>query len=130
MSLDISIEVRQNYIYVGVTGIYEINEAIDRFNEVLSAITIHKVFKILIDYRNLQELPLLMTENYIYSASIANKIQQHIDLMDEHPRIAYVGPERRIREGYGEKVASEYGFHNVKEFTDINEALRWLEVGD
>lgn len=56
MPLDVSIGIRPNYLYFRVGGTYEIYEAIERFNEVLSAIINCKVFKILIDYRNLHNV--------------------------------------------------------------------------
>ena len=126
--MNISIEGRQNYLYVNVSGNYEINKAIEQIDVVISAVITHKVYKVLIDYRNLNKISQLKTDNYIFSATVADRIGLYADIMYEHPRIAYLGLEGKIDSGYGQKVAAEYGFYNVKSFIDIDDAFKWLKV--
>jgi len=77
MSIDISIEIKADYLYVLVTGIYDLDQAIDLLEEVLEASIQHKQPRILIDYRQLQRIFPLLTETYIFSASVARLVQHH-----------------------------------------------------
>lgn len=127
--MNISIEVRSNYLNVLVTGTFGVQLALNLLGEVLDASIQHKLPRILIDYRELQGVPPFMTEIYIYSASVAQLVQKYIDVTGRPPRMAYLAPKTALKDGeYGTRVAAEYGFFDAKRTTDIDEALEWLGV--
>lgn len=129
MSMNISIEVRSDYLNVLVTGAFDLQIALDLLDKVLGASIQHKLPRILIDYRELQEIPPFMTEDYIYAASGTQLIQKYVDVTGSPPRIAYLAPKTILKDGeYGTRVAATYGFSNVKRTTDFDEALEWLGV--
>ena len=129
MSIDISIEIEADYLYVLVNGVHNIDLAVDLLEEVLEASMRHNLPKILIDYRQLQNLSPSLTETYIYAASVAQRIQKHTDTSGQPLRLAYLGPETILKDGeYGVEVAAEYGFYEAKRTTNLDEAFEWLGV--
>ena len=129
MSIDISIEIKAEYLYVLVTGVHDVDVAIDLLDEVLKTSVRYKLHRILIDFRQLQNEFPLKTETYIYAASVAQLIQKHIAAIGQPLRIAYLGPETSSEgESYGEEVAARYGFHGGKRVSNMDEALEWLGV--
>ena len=128
MSMHISIDVKEDYLHMLVTGTYEIELALDLLEKVLIESLRHKLPRILIDYRQLQKIS-LMTDTYIYAASVARLIQKYVDTRGQPPRIAYLGPETILYGAYGEDVAHEYGYYEGKRTTTVDEALAWLGVG-
>lgn len=129
MSMNISIKIEADYLYVLVTGSYELELALDLLEEVLETSIHHKLPRILIDYRQLQRISPSMTETYIYAASGTGFIQKYVDACGQPPRLAYLGPEAILYGEYGVDVAHEYGFNEAKRTTSIDEALEWLGVG-
>ena len=129
MSMDILIEIEADYLHILVTGIYDIDRALNLLEKVLEASIQYKQPRILIDYRQLQRTSPLMTETYIYAASVARLVQKYTAIAGQLPRIAYLGPETILKDGnYGVAVAAEYGFSKAKRTTTIDEALEWLGV--
>ena len=129
VSMSISIDIEGDYLYVLVTGFYDLELALDLLEKVLIESLRHNLPRILIDYRQLQRISPSMTETYIYAASGAGLIQKYVDACGQPPRIAYLGPETILYGAYGEDVAHEYGFDEAKRTTTIDEALEWLGVG-
>ena len=129
MSMNMSIEVRSDYLEVLVTGVFDLQIAIDLLSKVLASSVQHKLPRILIDYRELQGVPPSMTEDYIYAISAAQLIHKYIDVTGNPPRIAYLSPKTILKDGeYVTKVAATYGFSDVKRTTDVYETLEWLGV--
>jgi hypothetical protein len=129
MSMNMSIEVRSDYLNVLVTGAFDLQIALDLLGEILAASIQHKLPRILIDYRELQAIPPAMTEDYIYAASATQLIQKYVDVAGSPPRLAYLAPKTILEDGeYGTRVAAAYGFFDVKRTTDMDEALEWLGV--
>ncbi len=130
MSMNISIKVRSDYLNVLVTGTFDLQIALDLLGQVLSASIQYKLPKILIDYRELQGVPLAATEDYIYAVSGTQLIQEYMDATGRPPRVAYLAPKTVLEDGeYGVKVAATFGFSDAKRTTDIDKALEWLGVG-
>ena len=131
MSMNISIEVRSDYLKALVTGTFDLQIALDLLGQVLSASIQHKLPRILIDYRELQGVPPSATEDYIYAVSGTQLIQKYVDATGRSPRMAYLAPKTVLEDGeYGVKVAATYGFSDVERTTDIDKALEWLGVSE
>ena len=128
MSMHISINAKEDYLYVQVTGTYDLALALDLLEEVLIESVHHQLPRLLIDYRQLQKT-FSMTDTYIYAASGAKLVQKYKDGHSQPLRIAYLAPESILADGeYGVEVAADYGFPEAKRTTNIDEALAWLGV--
>ena len=128
MAIDVAIEPYQDYMHIRVTGVFALDEAVSHFRFVLKAATQHKLNRILIDYRGLQNIPPMETEAYAYAALIATETLLQTNWTGQRFRIAYLAPEGQTRGEWGEKIAAGHGFFEVKVATDLTEALAWLGV--
>jgi hypothetical protein len=127
MSMETSIETRSDYLYVVVTGVFELQLALDLLGKVLDESIYRRLSKILIDYRGLEGIPPFMTEDFIYAASAAMLVQKYTDVDGKLPRLAYLAPRSILEDGdYTEKVAARFGYYDAKKTTSIDEALEWL----
>ncbi len=128
MPLERSYEPRPGYLYVKVTGSYDLEDSLMGISETLKASEANGLSNILIDFLELQgELPML-TEGYIYASKMAQQVVQHNDLTGQELRIAFVGPELRDVDAYSEKVAAEHGMNALIVTSDMDQALEWLGV--
>lgn len=102
--MDISIEGRPTYLYVRVTDMFDLKQAVTRFNKALIASAEHKIFKILIDYRELRGVPASMTEEYVYAASIAEKIHDYVGLTTYR----FVWPMSVLKDAFDRDMARKW----------------------
>ena len=127
MSLDIELIKHDQYMEVLVSGIFDVQEAIDKFPAVLSLCRSLQLSKVLVDYRNVKGIP-AATEKILYTLKIQNHYEQYISSGGRLLKIAYVGKSPSVS-------TYEPGMKIVKDnnlpfdlFTDINEAYKWLNV--
>jgi hypothetical protein len=129
--MEISVEARPQYLFVVVTGVFELQLALDLLNKVLGESVRRRLLKILIDYRELQGVPPAMTEDFIYAASGAMSVQDYAKIDGKLPRIAYLAPKSVLEDGdFGAEVAALFGFPDAKRTTSVEEALEWLRLED
>ncbi|MFZ1080414.1 MAG: hypothetical protein WAO19_00645 [Candidatus Kryptoniota bacterium] len=128
MKLSIQIEPKETYLYVLVTGTFELSEAMDLTVRVLDACVEHSLFKILVDQRSLQGEMSVM-DRWRYATFMARHIIERISKGTfPYCRVAYVGNAPIIDPGgFAEMVMANRGII-AKATLDINEGLRWLGV--
>lgn len=127
MALTFAISPHKQYLSVAVTGEYVPYEALEAFSLVLSACSKNKLYKVLVDFRDVRGS--VTTENRReFYASIC---RQHVifrKVCNISLEIAFVGPAAMISKDYVERLHAEFYFLKIKSTTDIDEAFEWLDV--
>jgi hypothetical protein len=128
MELRIEIQPRKTYLYVLVSGIFEINKAKELFEDAVEAADKHGLSNILVDYREIKGGASTI-EKHEYSEFGANLLQKRI-IQKKFPllRLAYVGKEPFFDPtGFGETIAVNRGAI-VLDTDKIEEAMEWLQA--
>ena len=125
MPLEVEMQQRSDYLVFIITGIFSIQEAIERFPMVVAGCNQTNLDKAIIDYRAV-EGPKISTEEIIYAMGAAEIYQQHLSAGGIPLRIAFVGKKDNLRPwGPGEKMATNLGMQ-VLVTADYDEAVNWL----
>ena len=126
MSLTIEIEPKKKYLKILVSGSYISHEAVEEIAAVLTACSRNKLNKVLVDFRDVNG-SLTMADRDEFLQSL---IKQHLQFRKIHGialKIAFVGPESMIMNGYAELLTEKTSI-TVKSLTDITQAIIWLTV--
>ena len=124
-STEFQIDVKQNYIYVTLSGILFSNTDREYIDHVLSACIEHEQNKILYDVRSLKG-HLSTWDRFNIAVYFTRKSRQHPKT--RNVQIAVVGfPPIIDPNRFGETVAINRGL-NVNVTDDIEKALNWLKV--
>ena len=125
MPLSVEIESKPEYLYVNVTGQYDLEEAIERFTEVILACRQHDLNKVLVDYRTL-EGETAKVQEIIYAMRAGEIYRQHLTAGGGSLKMAYVSSDTQILSWTpGRDMAEKYGLE-VFRTTDLNQAIEWL----
>lgn len=126
--MKIQIEPKKQYLYVHLTGIFELNAAKECSIQFLDAADDFDLFVILVDALSL-EGELSTMERFHYAEFMARKSREHkVTQKFDNLRIAYVAKLPIVDpQKFGETVATNRGML-VKATTDFKEAYEWLGV--
>jgi hypothetical protein len=126
MKLDICPE--SGFLRVGATGEFSSEEASRTFLEMLEAVALHKVRKVLFDGRGLVGDPMTM-ERFYYGEFAARAIAEFFRRGNmRSTQFGYVLKEPLLDpERFGENVAVNRGMF-VKAFDNLPDALGWLGI--
>lgn len=124
MSMKLQITAEDFFLRVCVSGIFSLANANKACVEMFKAVEQHKAMEVLVDCRHLAGSPSTM-ERFEHSEFGAARM---IDFSAWITRFAYVGmPPLIDPQKFGETVAVNRGV-KIKVFTNIEDALRWLEL--
>jgi len=126
MTLDIT--PNKDFLYVRIVGDFSLSEANDCIVNMAKTIATHKIFKLLVDCRDLQG-ELTTFERFEHSEFAAEEFKRILKPGKAHTaRLAYVGKSPLFDPGkFGETVAVNRGL-NVKSFDTVKKALSWLKI--
>jgi hypothetical protein len=125
MGMDQRFEMRRDYLYVQLTGDFEIDEAIRLYSIVQKEADLHGATRVLIDCLQLEGNPDI-TDRYRYGKFVAE--QQHDNALRRSRITAYVGLEPPFDERrFGEVVATNRSAR-IKRLDRTEDALKWLGV--
>jgi hypothetical protein len=119
----LSLEVREDYMYIAVSGDFNLNRAMDFFNLTLDECSKIDYTKILIDIRNLECLPAAI-DSYVFE-NLVPRLQKKRSIWVA----CLVSVDVIPADKFGEKTAQDTGV-TVKVTADLDEALGWLRVED
>ncbi len=122
----LEMSARSGVLHVNAMGKFSLVEAKRTFIEMLEAIALNKVGKVLFDGRELAGSPIVM-ERFYYGEFAAQSVAEFTDRgVSRATRFAYVLEVPMLDPGrFGETVAVNRGML-VKAFDNLNDALRWL----
>jgi len=127
MALQVNLIQKPDYLYAEVSGVYEMQDAIDKFPLIISTCRQLILDKALIDFRQLDG-KIHATEKLIYTQSVLDQYKLHLSSGGRPLRIAFVGKAPQISSYEpGIDIAKSEGIP-VTMTTDFEEALSWLEV--
>jgi len=126
MSIDLRLEMKKEYLYVQMTGVFTIEEAKGSFCKILEAASDNDAPKALLNCLQLEGAP-SMIERFTYGAFVAKELRLYsIRFGRPSIKLACVAREPLLdKERFGEIVATNRGA-NVKMFDDEKDALNWL----
>jgi hypothetical protein len=128
MGLDYKIEPQPGYLLMTCEGHYE-SSLIDEFSsQVMEACKKHQPSDFLIDFRKVEGEMSTMDRYNLASVSSKKYLDEKLTGRILNCRFAFLGNHPLVDpKKFGETVAVNRGL-NVKVFTEIKEALAWLEV--
>jgi len=129
MSMKLEICPEPGFLRVGATGEFSSEEARRTFLEMLEAVALHKVRKVLFDGRALAGEPMTM-ERFYYGEFAARAVAESFRRGDvsRSTQFGYVLKEPVLDpERFGESVAVNRGMF-VKAFDNLPDALGWLGI--
>ncbi len=126
MILEISVE--SGCLHVVAKGKFSLEEAKRTFIEILEAVVLNKVGKVLLDGRRLAGNPKFM-ERFYYGKFAAETVMEFADQgVSSLTKFAYVLEIPMLDAGrFGENVARSRGM-NIKVFDTYEDALGWLRI--
>ena len=115
------------YLEIIVTGMYDMEEAIDKFPLVLAACRDAKIAKALIDFRKLGG-DVYATEKVMYAWKIEEHYRNHLSTGGQNLQIAYVGQSPLVSTYEpGVEIIESKGLPFAL-FEDSRKAIEWLGV--
>lgn len=127
MALNIKVIQHSQFIEIIVAGIFNFQESLMEFPNVLATCKTTGLTKVLIDFRQLKGIP-AATEKILYTLGIEDHYAEYLSNKGKPLQIAYVGKSPLIgSEEPGLLLARENNLpFNL--FTDISKACKWLGV--
>ena len=127
MALDMKVIQHNKYLEIIISGIFDLNDAVDKFPKLLAACRSTGLQNILIDFRAIEGEP-KATEKVLYTLGIQNHYQKYISSGGEPLKLAFVGKAPFVSDYEpGEMVAQNENLpFNL--YTNIDEAFKWLNV--
>jgi len=129
MTMKLEICPESGFLRVGATGEFSLEEARRTFLEMLEAVALHKVGKVLFDGRALVGEPEMM-ERFYYGSFVARAIGESLrhGKLSGPTQIGYVLEEPILDpQKFGESVAVNRGMF-LKIFDNLPDALGWLGI--
>ena len=129
MSMKLEICPESGFLRVAATGEFSLEEARRTFLEMLEAVALHKVGKVLFDGRGLAGEPEMM-ERFYYGSFAAREIAESMrrGSLSGPTQIGYVLEEPILDpQKFGENVAVNRGMF-IKVFDNLPDALGWLGI--
>jgi len=112
-----SIEKRPGYLYMVVSGEYDLDDFKEYFKIVMDRCEKEKTFRLLVNNLGVKGTDITVMHRYLLGEEIAKVIGYRI-------KGAVIWPEKHIN-GFAETVAKNRG-GNMKLFGDVESAEKWL----
>ena len=127
MSIEVEIIQNKEHVEAIVSGDYDIQEAIEKFQVILSACQIAGLKKILIDFRELHG-DIYAVQKIMYTQQVVNQVKDCFASGAKDLQFAYVGKAPQVSTYEpGLEVVEREGMQAILT-GDINEAYEWLGV--
>jgi hypothetical protein len=127
MALNVEFVEHTEYLEIIVSGTYDMEDAIDKFPQVLTACRNTKLAKALIDFREMGDTE-LATEKLLYAWKVEEHYKNHLSTGGQKLQIAYVGPPGPAGTyEAGVEYAESKGLP-LALFDDSRKAIEWLGV--
>jgi len=118
MDLQVYIEPRPEYLYVQISGKFNLRKAKDFSYKVMVTAKEHDLDYIIADARKLDpNFPIL--DRFLYAIFSVT--------VQEKRKIAFIESPEYYKDGYEENVAVNRGA-NTRVVTDIKDAFKWLQI--
>jgi len=124
MSVDLTIEVREKYIFVKAIGVFELEQAKQEVFKVIEVCHQNQIARVLNDVREVRGSLDLM-DRYEYVLFLVGGIKQHFSHLLDDIRLAYVGP-RPVDDVYTPQVVQQSGVH-IMSTDNMGDATAWIE---
>lgn len=122
--MDSTYEKRNNYVFIKVTGHFDVNRSKEIVDEALEKLRIHNLNKVFYDVTELKGLD-EAKESILNMFVLAPLI---IRALPKGTKISFLGTEKQVRKySFFEDVTTRLGF-SVKVTTKPEEGLEWLDV--
>jgi hypothetical protein len=129
VSIKLEVCPDSGFLRVGAVGEFSLGEARRTFLEMLEAVALHKVSKVLFDGRGVAGEPATI-ERFYYSEFAAQAVAEFADrgMLSRATKFGYVLEEPMLDpERFGETVAVNRGMC-LKVFDNLQDARGWLEI--
>ncbi len=129
MSIDLDFEMKEGYLYVRVTGVFTLKEALDAFKKTIEAAANYHAARILIDGLEFKGAPDTV-ERYSFGEYIAEALAKSEKSGNtKRLRVAFVAREPLLDPDHFIMVVASNRGANVWSFDNLPDALKWLLVG-
>jgi hypothetical protein len=127
MPYEVEIIQHQKYVEAMVSGEFDLQIAVDKFDKVLIACKINNLSKVLIDFRN-SSGKIYAVQKIIYALQAIDKIIFHFASRGKDLQFAYVGKPSHVSTYQpGIELAGKEGIQAI--LTDnLDEAFEWLDI--
>ena len=127
MELKIDIQPKKTYLYMRITGTYNLHKAKELFKDTVDAADKFGLYNILVDYREIKGSASTM-QFYEYAKYVSELMDDRIYKKLPWLRFAYVGSSPFFDpSGFGETVAVNRGVM-VIDTDNLETAMEWLQV--
>lgn len=123
--MEIKTAKRNNYLEVTVSGLYDLNDAVDQFSYVLEECRRLELNKLLIDFRKLDGTESATLKSF-YTFGTAEQYYKYLASGGQKLQFVYLAPVLTTFEP-GMEIADQKKLP-AKLFDNLNEALKWLNV--
>lgn len=129
MSVDLTFEMQAEYLYVQVSGPFDLDESIETFIKILDMAGQHGAVKVLINGMGIKGTP--NTADYYYlGENIAKEMRNAvISGRTKNLRIAFVALPPYLDKGHFVEVVATNRGANVWSFDNLEDARSWLRKG-
>lgn len=128
MSLQFDLAKQRDHLHCTVTGTYNVEEAIDFFPRILVLCRSSKLHRVLFDYRNMEGYP-SATERMVFSASVLERYDLHLQFSGEPIRVAFLGSSDVIG-SYNPGLDLVAGRVSAAITSNAEAAMEWLMGAD
>jgi hypothetical protein len=130
MSFDVKIEHKKSFILATFSGDFDLEDALEKFNEILEAASEKNVSKILIDHRKISSQKSFIDEATYAEETTKSWLDFIFSSKNKYPKLAYVAQQILDVDKFGILVAKNRGGFNFDIFEDIKKAEEWLHTDD
>ncbi len=128
MAFTFKVEVKPDYLLMLFEGAFESSDIEDFLTRVIETCTTHQCAKMLVDFREVKGSMSTMDRFNLGFKAAAKYLKAKMTGKITNCRFAFLGQTPLVDPNrFGETVAVNRGV-NVKAFTELEEALRWLTV--
>ena len=127
MSLGVEVIQHKEYVEAIVSGEFDLQDAVDKFQVIIITCKISGLSKVLIDFREL-EGDILALQKIICSFQVIEQVKLYFESKSSDIQFAYVGKAPQVSSYKpGLEIAKMEGIQAIVT-VDINEAYEWLGV--
>jgi hypothetical protein len=126
MAIDVKMIQHNNYLEFVVTGSHDMNEAIDKFAELLDACKQTGIAKVLINYTQLV-YNAGGTEKALYAFGAENQYLKYLKSGGHQLQLAYLAPKIHSYEP-GAEIGKKIESLQFELFDNLDKAIAWLDV--
>ena len=127
MSLGVEVIQHKEYVEAIVSGEFDLQDAVDKFQVIIITCKIAGLSKVLIDFREL-EGDILALQKIICSFQVIEQVKLYFESKSSDIQLAYLGKAPQVSSYKpGLEIAKMEGIQAIVT-VDINEAYEWLGV--